>query len=152
MADGSGPLGNIGLAATTFYVSDLEAALAWYGEVFGLEPMTVGADAEQYAAFLVGASILVLEPRTAAIEPTAPGHESTTLNLVVDKDPAAVREELVGRGAVCSAIVDSPHYSSFLVRDLEGNRFYVSRPVTAEAQQDLSDAATALTAVQAPAS
>jgi hypothetical protein len=36
-----------------------------------------------------------------------------------------------------------------LVRDLEGNRFYVSRPVTAEAQHDLSEAANAMTSAQA---
>lgn len=148
MADGSSPLGNIGLAATTFYVSDLDAAVSWYGDVLGLEPMAVGADAERYAAFLVGASILVLEPRSAAIDPAVPGNESTTVNLVVDKDPAAVHDELTRRGASCSPILDSPHYSSFLVRDLEGNRFYVSRPVTAEALQDLSDAADAMTSAQ----
>jgi catechol 2,3-dioxygenase-like lactoylglutathione lyase family enzyme len=144
----SGPLGNISLAATTFYVSDLDAAVAWYGERLGLEPMSMGADAERYAAFLVGGSILVLEPRTAALDPADPGNESTTVNLVVDKEPRLVHAELVGRGVVCSAIVDSPHYSSFLVRDLEGNRFYVSRPVTAEAQQDLTDAAGAITSAQ----
>src|SRR5579884_3704914 len=33
MAEDRCPLGNIELAATTFYVSDLEAAVAWYGDV-----------------------------------------------------------------------------------------------------------------------
>jgi hypothetical protein len=73
------------------------------------------------------------------------------VNLVVDKDPRAIHDSLTRRGVVCSAIVDSPHYSSFLVRDLEGNRFYVSRPITAEAQQDLTDATTAITSAQSGA-
>ena len=147
MADAQ-PLGEIGLAATTFYVSDLDTALAWYEETLGLEPMTVGTDGDRYAAYLVGGSILVLEPRAAAMEPANPGSESTTINLVTDKDPAAVRAELVLRGVVCSDIVGSPHYSSFLIRDLDGNRFYVSRPVTEEARQDLTDAASAITNAQ----
>ena len=148
MTDDSGPLGNIGLAATTFYVADLDGAVDWYREMLGLEPMTMGSDAERYAAFLVGGTILVLEPRSAAIDAAAPGAESTTINLVVDKDPRAIHVELTRRGVVCSAVVDSPHYSSFLVRDLEGNRFYVSRPVTAVAMQDLSDAAGAIASSQ----
>ncbi len=143
-----GPLGNIALAATTFYVSDLDGAIAWYAEMLGLEPMTVGSDADRYAAYLVGASILVLEPRTAALDPAGPGSESTTVNLVTDRDPAAAREDLVRRGVTCSELVDSPNYSSFLLRDLDGNRFYLSRPLSPEAQQDLSDAASAVTTGQ----
>jgi catechol 2,3-dioxygenase-like lactoylglutathione lyase family enzyme len=151
MTPKSGPLGNIGLAATTLYVSNLDAAVAWYGEMLGLEPMSMGADAERYAAFLVGASILVLEPRSAAIDAAPPGAESTTVNLVVDEDPRAVHSELTRRGVVCSAVVDSPHYASFLVRDLDGNRFYVTRPVTAQAQQDLTEAAGAISSAQSGA-
>ena len=128
----------VSLAAITYYVQDLEAAVAWYGEVLGLEPMSTGRDAEPYASFLVGGSILVLEPLSAAMDPTPPGAESTTLNLVVDRDPGEVRAELVARGARCSKVLTSPHFESFLLRDLDGNRFYVTRPVTAEAQDDVA--------------
>ena len=133
MENEQSPLGSIGLAATTLYVSDLDAAVAWYGEALGLEPMSLGKDAERYASYLVGGAILVLEPLQAAIDAAAPGAESTTVNLVVDRDPAAVRAELLERGVRCSALVSSPHFSSFLVRDPDGNRFYVTRPATEEA-------------------
>lgn len=142
MADGGSPLGTVSLAAVTYYVRDLDAAVAWYGEVLGLEPMSRGRDAEPYASFLVGGSILVLEPLSAALEATAPGSESTTLNLVVDRDPAEARADLVARGARCGAVVTSPHFASFLLRDLDGNRYYVTRPVTAEARQDVARLAT----------
>ncbi len=143
MADIQDPLGSIGLAATTFYVSNLDAAVAWYEEKLALKPMTLG-DAEQYASYLVGGSILVLEPRSAALEAAAPGSESTTVNLVVDRDPGNVRSDLLARGVQCGDLVDSPHFRSFLVRDLDGNRFYVTRPTTGAAKAEVEQA-TAIT-------
>lgn len=140
MTNAESALGTIGLAATTFYVSDLDTAIEWYDEMLGLRPIGQGADAERYASFLLGGSILVLEPRSAAMEPASPGCESTTINLIVDRDPDEVREDLLQRGVVCSTILRSPHYKSFLVRDLDGNRFYISRPVTEQAQRDVTEA------------
>lgn len=137
MADDQGPLGRIGLAATTFYVSDLGAAVAWYRDSLALEPQTLGGGDEEYASYLIGGSILVLEPRTAALEAAAPGSESTTVNLVVDRDPANVPSDLVRCGVECGEMVDSLHYRSFLVRDLDGNRFYVTRPATDAANADV---------------
>jgi catechol 2,3-dioxygenase-like lactoylglutathione lyase family enzyme len=128
------------LAATTLYVSDLDAAIDWYDKTLGLQPAMVGADAERYASFLMGGTFVVLEPREAAFEAAAPGAESTTINLLVDRDPAEVRDELVQRGVVCGRILESPHYKSFLLRDPDGNRFYVSRPASQEARGDLDEA------------
>jgi catechol-2,3-dioxygenase len=130
MASDQGPLGAIDLAATTLYVADLDAAMRWYKEALGLQPAMVGTDAHRYATFQMGGSLVVLEPLEAALEPTAPGSESMTINLIVQRDPGEIREELLRNGVVCSAIVDSPHYSSFLIRDCDGNRFYIARPVT----------------------
>lgn len=121
------PLGNVELVAVTLYVADLDAALAWYAEKFGLEPMSTGSDGHRFAAFSIGGSIVVLEPIEAALEPASRGAENTTLNVMVDRDPAEVREELLSRGVVCGELVYSG-YVSFLVRDLCGNRFYVTRP------------------------
>lgn len=136
------PLGKVALAAITFYVTDLDVAVAWYEDTLGWKPVSLGADAERYASYVVGGSILVLEPRTAALEAAAPGSESTTVNLLVERDPAEVREDLLGRGVVCGPLVASPHYRSFLIRDLDGNRFYVSRPATEQAARDVVEAAT----------
>ena len=82
---------------------------------------------------------VVLEPIGAALEAAGPGGESTTVNLLVDRDPADVRDELLGRGVACGPIVTSG-FSSFLVRDLDGNRFYVTRPVSDAGHQAVASA------------
>ncbi len=132
-----GPLGAIGLVAITLYVPDLDEALAWYADKLGFEPMSEGSDGHRFAAFSLGGSIVVLEPIEAALEPASPGHQNTTLNVMVDRDPADVRDELIGRGVSCSELVFS-NYVSFLVRDPYGNRFYVSRAATDQARRAVS--------------
>lgn len=122
------PLGTVTFVAVTLYVADLDAALAWYAEKFGITPAAVGSDGHAYAAFSLGGSTVVLEPIEAALEPAARGSENTTLNVVVDRDPVEVREDLLARGVECGEIVRSG-FASFLVRDLDGNRFYVTRPL-----------------------
>lgn len=137
MGDNAEPLGRVTLAATTFYVNDLDAAVTWYEDVLGWTPLMRGTDAERYASYLVGGAILVLEPRTAALEAAAPGAESTTINLLVERDPAEVRAALLRRDVECGPVVASPHYCSFLFRDLDGNRYYASRPATEQAARDV---------------
>ena len=127
MADS--PLGNISLVAVTLYVADIDRAIAWYSDKFGLTPMNEGSDGHRFAAFSMGGSIVVLEPIEAALEPKPFGSENTTLNVVVDRDPAKVRADLISKGVECGEIVHSG-FESFLVRDLDGNRFYVTRPKT----------------------
>jgi catechol 2,3-dioxygenase-like lactoylglutathione lyase family enzyme len=135
VSEHDGPLGSVGLLAVTLYVSDLDAAVAWYFERLGLEPVSQGKDAHRFASFLVGGSIVVLEPVEAALDTKGPGSESTTLNVVTDRDPVEVRAELLSRGVNCGEVVASPNYSSFLMRDLDGNRFYVTRAVTDKARE-----------------
>ena len=137
------PLGNVGLVAITLYVANLDVALAWYAENFGLEPMSVGSDGHRFAAFSIGGAIVVLEPIEAALEPADRGAENTTLNVMVDRDPAEVRADLVSRGVACGELVFS-NYVSFLVRDLDGNRFYVSRAATDQAQRAVDATAAGL--------
>jgi catechol-2,3-dioxygenase len=130
MTDSAGtPLGPVDVAAATLYTLDLDAAVAWYGECLGLTPMTVGTDGHRYAVFHLGGSLVVLEPIEAALEPVPPGSDSTTINLVVQRDADDIRADLIARGVRCGEIVDSPNYRSFLIRDLDGNRFYVAQPV-----------------------
>ena len=139
------PLGTIGLVAVTLYVTDLDVALAWYADKLGLEPMSVGADGHRYAAFSMGGAIVVLEPIEAALEPEARGRENTTLNVMVDRDPIEVRAELESRGVTCGELAVSPNYVSFLTRDLDGNRFYVSRAASDQARRDVEDTAAGVT-------
>lgn len=141
MTDVDGPLGAVTLAATTLYVSDLDTAAAWYLDKLGLQPMAVGVDPDRYASYLMGGAIVVLEPRSAALEGSPPGSESTTVNLVVDRDPGEVRPDLVERGVACGELVESSAFRSFLMRDLDGNRFYVTRPVSDAAGSDVEKAA-----------
>ena len=135
---GDSPLGKVDLAATSLYVSSLDDAIAWYGNALGLEPMSVGKDGHGYASFLIGAAIVVLEPFEAALEPGERGQENTTINLVVDRDPAEVRDDLIGRGVTCGPLVSSPNFVSFLIRDPDGNRFYVTRPASREARDSVT--------------
>ena len=121
------PLGTISLVAVTLYVADLDKALAWYAENLGLTPTNEGSDGHRFAAFTLGGTIVVLEPIEAALEPAARSAENTTLNVIVDRDPVDVRADLLSRGVECSEIVLSG-FASFLVRDLDGNRFYITRP------------------------
>ena len=139
MTESKSPLGAISLAATTLYVRDLDAAVVWYREMLGLEPMVIGRDAHAYAAYQLGPSILVLEPLEAALEPQGLGSESTTVNVIVDRDPAQARDDLLARGVKCGPMVVSG-FHSFLMRDLDGNRFYITKPVTQETQEQLQDA------------
>jgi len=134
MSSAEGPLGVVNMAATTLYVASLDTAIDWYREKLGLEPAMAGTDALRHAAYLFGSAIVVLEPIEAALEATAPGAESTTINVIVENDPILVRDELLARGVVCGPLVESPGYLSFLMRDLDGNRFYVTRPRSSEAQ------------------
>src|SRR5580704_5968883 len=107
VADDSGPLGEVALAATTLYVADLDAALRWYSDVLGLTPAMVGTDGHPYATFRLGGALVVLEPIEAALEPNPPGAESSTVNLIVQRPAADVHRELVDKGVGCGAIVDS---------------------------------------------
>jgi catechol 2,3-dioxygenase-like lactoylglutathione lyase family enzyme len=132
------PLGTIDLAATSYYVRDLDRAVAWYREKLGLSPVASGTDGHGYASFVMGSAIIVLEPLEAALEAAQPGLESSTVNLVVSRDPEEVRSDLLGRGVTCGPIVPSPNFVSFLIRDLDGNRFYVTRPVSEAAKQAVS--------------
>ena len=149
MTEIESPLGPVGMVAVTLYVSDLDAAIRWYGEKLGLRPMSEGVDGHRYAGYSIGGAIVVLEPIEAALEPAIPGSENTTLNVLIDRDPEEVRGELVDRGVSCGELVASPNYVSFLVRDLDGNRFYIAHARTDQARRDVEDATAT---VSAPAS
>ena len=128
------PLGAINMAATTLYVADIDAAIDWYRDKLGLEPAMAGTDGHRYASYLFGGAFVVLEPIEAALEAAGPGAESTTINVLIENDPAVARDELLARGVACGPLVKSPGFLSFLVRDLDGNRFYVTRPRSTDAQ------------------
>ena len=134
MSNAEGPLGVVNMVATTLYVSDIDTAIEWYGDKLGLEPAMAGADGHRYASYLLGGGFVVLEPIDAALEAAGPGAESTTINVLVENDPAVVRDALLARGVACGPLVASPGFASFLMRDLDGNRFYVTRPRSSDAQ------------------
>ena len=133
-------LGPVTLAATSLYVADLDRAVEWYRQKLGVDPAVVGADGDRYASYLLGGVFVVLEPVEAALESAGPGAESTTINLLVEREPSVVRQGLLAKGVVCGPLVESPGFSSFLVRDLDGNRFYVTRPRSAQGQASVERA------------
>jgi uncharacterized protein (DUF952 family)/catechol 2,3-dioxygenase-like lactoylglutathione lyase family enzyme len=127
----AGALGRVVAGAVTLYVGDLDASIAWYRDLLGLEPVEVSADEFPYARFKFGQTTVVLEPAHAATDP----HDSdrtgaAAVNLVVERDPAAIRTDLVDRGAVCTPLKRSPGFVTFLVRDPDGHRIYVTKPTT----------------------
>jgi len=138
MGESPSPLGSIQLAATSLYVADLDKSISWYKDKLGLEPMATGADGHRYASFSMGGAIVVLEPLEAALELSEPRAENTTVNLIVDRDPVEVRDDLVRRGVACGPLVSS-NFVSFLIRDLDGNRFYVTRPTTEQARESVGE-------------
>jgi catechol 2,3-dioxygenase-like lactoylglutathione lyase family enzyme len=127
MTDDTGALGTIDLAATTLYANDLDAAVAWYDDKLGLTPINISKDGHPFAVFRIGGTLVVLEPIEAALEPSPPGAESTTINLVTKRNADEIRGELIANGVGCGEIVESPNFRSFLIRDLDGNRYYVAQ-------------------------
>jgi catechol 2,3-dioxygenase-like lactoylglutathione lyase family enzyme len=138
MAEVESPLGPIDIAPTTLYVGDLEASIRWYESALGLQPVSIGDEIHPHAAYQLGASLIVLEPITAALEPAPLGSENATINILVSRDASEVRRELLRRGVRCSEMADSIHYSAFLIRDLDGNRFHVSQPLSQQAERDVA--------------
>jgi len=49
---------------------------------------------------------------------------------VTNRNADEVRRDLLTNGVSCGEIVESPNFRSFLVRDLDGNRYYVAQPAT----------------------
>jgi catechol 2,3-dioxygenase-like lactoylglutathione lyase family enzyme len=123
------PLGPIAAGAVTLYVHDLDASIEWYRDALGVEPVSVSHDEFAYARYLAAGLAFVLEPAHAA---TDPGDSDRTgaaaLNLVVEHDPADIRAALVERGVTCTPLKESPRFATFLVRDPDGHRIYVTRP------------------------
>lgn len=125
----SAGLGPVIAAAVTLYVRDLDASIDWYRDVLGLEPASVSQDEFPYARYHVGGLAFVLEPAHAATDP----HDSdrtgaAAVNLVVERQPAAIRAELADRGVSCTELKTSPRFETFLVRDPDGHRIYVTKP------------------------
>lgn len=135
------PLGNLSMAAASLYVADLDASVAWYRDVLGLEPVHEGKDAHRYATYQVGGFLFVLEPTDALWQGKGmTGSGAATVNLVTDRDPREVRTELLARGVACSEVVESG-FDSFLLTDPDGNRFYVTKPRTKQARTEVETAA-----------
>ena len=122
-------LGPILAAAVTLYVRDLDASVSWYRDVLGLEPASVSEDEFAYARYRSGGLAFVLEPASAATDPSDSDRTGgTALNLVVDRDPSAIRAELIELGVACTEVKVSPRFTTFLVRDPDGHRIYVTQP------------------------
>jgi len=138
MAEMQSPLGPIDIAPTSLYVADLDAAIGWYEAALGLQPVSIGDEIHPFAAYQLGASLIVLEPIAAALEPAPPGSGNATINVLVSRDASEIRQELLQRGVRCSEMANTVHYHSFLIRDLDGNRFYVSQPVSQQAESNVA--------------
>jgi catechol 2,3-dioxygenase-like lactoylglutathione lyase family enzyme len=138
LADIQSPLGPIDIAPTSLYVADFAAAIRWYEDALGLQPVSIGDEIHPFAAFQLGASLIVLEPIEEAWEPAPPGSGNATINILVSRDASEIRQELLRRGVRCSEMANTVHYHSFLIRDPDGNRFYISQPVSQQAEENVA--------------
>ena len=138
MTEIQNPLGPIDIAPTSLYVADFDASIRWYEDALGLQPVSTGDEIHPFAAYMLGPSLIVLEPIAEAWEPAPPGSGNATINILVSRDASEIRQELVRRGVRCSEMANTIHYHSFLIRDLDGNRFYVSQPVSQQAEENVA--------------
>jgi hypothetical protein len=103
------------------------AALAAHGVAGKRGGAMSSAESPLGAVNMAATTLYVSDPIEAAVEAVGPGAESTTVNVTVENDPAVVRDALMARGVACGPLGQSPGYVSFLMRDLDGHRFSVTR-------------------------
>jgi catechol 2,3-dioxygenase-like lactoylglutathione lyase family enzyme len=115
-------------------VRDVAAAVRWYREKFGLEPIHVGADGPEHpiAAYAIAGSVVSMwqlpDGQTRAREDT---DRNTYLVAVMNSDLAPARQALIDRGVTVGEIRRSENNEFFWFYDLDGNRFELSRPLSA---------------------
>lgn len=122
------------MLATVLRVRDVSESVRWWREKLGVEPLHVGADGDHpIAAFVVAGSIVSLWQLPAGEQRTKDDNDRNSyVVLVVGDDLVGLRDDLVGRGVDADEPRRSAGNEFFWFHDPDGNRFEVSRPVTAE--------------------
>jgi catechol 2,3-dioxygenase-like lactoylglutathione lyase family enzyme len=118
------------MAATIVRVRNVDASVAWFRDVLGVEPLHVGADGPEHpiAAFSLGGTIISLWQLPPGEERVrGDNRRNTYVALVTERDPATVRDELAGRGGDVGELQQSAGNDFFWFHDPDGNRWEISR-------------------------
>jgi catechol 2,3-dioxygenase-like lactoylglutathione lyase family enzyme len=138
-----GPFEAATLAATIVRVRDVAASVNWYRDKLGLEPVHVGSDGPEHpiAAYSIAGAVVSLWQLPSGEERTRDENDRNSYVVaVVDDDLEAVRELLASRGVEVSEVRRTANNEYCWFYDPDGNRFELSRPITAEFQAAATNA------------
>ena len=123
------------MMATIIRVHDVAASVEWYRDKLDLDPVHVGSDGPDHpiAAFAIAGSVISLwQLPPGARRPRADTDQTTYIVAVMKGDLEAQRRELEARGVEVGDLRRSANNEFFWFYDPDGNRFELSRPLTAE--------------------
>lgn len=123
------------MVATVIRVHDVAASVEWYQAKLGLEPVHVGSDGPDHpiAAFAIAGGVVSLWQLPPGPRRLRDDIERTTyVAAVVNGDLEARRRALESRGVEVGELRRSANNEFFWFYDPDGNRFELSRPLTAE--------------------
>ena len=132
------------MLATIVRVRDVAASVEWYRDKLGLEPLHVGSDGPEHpiAAFAIAGSVISLWQLPPGEERERGDNDRNTYVVAVMEDDLAPRRaELESCGVEVGELHRSANNEFFWFYDLDGNRFEVSRPLTAEYRAAAAQAA-----------
>ena len=115
----------LGRAAPTIPVSDVEAAVRFYRDAFGLEVTFENGDPVSYVVMKKDAA----EVHLARCSDPAPRAQNV-MHLIVSDAEAAHRRCQGAGGSIVEALRDAPWgMRTFVVADLDGHRIDVGQPL-----------------------
>ena len=123
------------MLATIIRVRDVAASVEWYRDKLDLDPLHVGSDGPNHpiAAFAIAGSVISLwQLPPGSRRPRADADHNTYVVAVVNGDLEAQRQTLESRGVEVGELRRSANNEFFWFYDPDGNRFELSRPLTAE--------------------
>jgi len=123
------------MMATVIRVRDVAASVEWYRDKLDLDPLHVGSDGRDHpiAAFAIAGSVISLwQLPPGSRRPRADADHNTYVAAVVNGDLEAPRRALESRGVEVGELRRSANNEFFWFCDPDGNRFELSRPLTAE--------------------
>jgi catechol 2,3-dioxygenase-like lactoylglutathione lyase family enzyme len=133
------------MMATIIRVHDVAASVEWYRDKLDLDPVHVGSDGPDHpiAAFAIAGSVISLwQLPPDARRRRDDADESTYVVAVMKGDLEPQRRALESRGVEVGELRRSANNEFFWFYDPDGNRFEVSRPITAEFREAAARVAT----------
>jgi catechol 2,3-dioxygenase-like lactoylglutathione lyase family enzyme len=119
---------------TIVRVRDVTAAVRWYRDNLGLEPMQVGADGVEhpFAVYSIAGSVLTLWQLPAGQSRVREDNDRNSyVTVVMDGDLEAPRRQLIDKGVKVGEIHRSANNEFVWFYDPDGNRFELTRPLAA---------------------